>query len=206
VALGSGVLGTRHIPGIVAAFNVRYPRVDVVLRQQPNEQTMAMLLSGEIDLGVVIMHPSSRPPPGIALEPRGTVAMGALVPGQHRLASNERLAVRDLADERLILASPSSASRVAIDLAFERAALQRRIRPFETMTSAIAALVGRGLGVGITSETTAQSAPADLVFLEMEELDRCNIDLAWADQRPMTPQAAALLQFLRQRDWNQLLG
>jgi LysR family transcriptional regulator, hydrogen peroxide-inducible genes activator len=204
VVVGSSVLGTLRVPPLVKAFRARHPKVDLVLRQQPYSETMRLLMEGTVDLAIVLMHPTaSQVPAGLTVEARSSAAVGVLVRPNHRLAGKAAVSLSDLQGERLVLLSPQSASRVAFDLAAAKAGFRPEVPPYEAMTSdTLCMLIHQGMGVGITTETTARSSPYKLVFHKVSEIDDCSLCILWPGERARAPAAAALLDFLRQWQWD----
>lgn len=204
VIVGSGVLGTLRLPALVNAFADRYPKVDLILRQQPPHQTAALLASGEVDVGVLLVYPQSwQAPAGVVLEYKARVPVGVLMRSNHRLASHTEVTLRDLVHERLIVSSSaSSAPRLAIDSAIHKSGFAPQFTPSETMTSAISALVSQGLGLGVTTEATAKGSAHRLLFRKLSDVEECSIALAWAKERPRTPAMQAFLEYLRSWPWD----
>jgi len=208
VVAGSSVLGTLRVPPAINAFRARHPRVDLVLRQQPFAPTMALLAKHEVDVAIVLMHLSgSKVPSGMAVDARSSAAVGVLVRPNHRLAGADVVSLPDLEGERLVLLSPNSASRTAFELALAKTGFTPDVPPYETMTSdTLCTLVHEGMGVGITTETTARSSPYKLVFRRLADVDACSLAIIWPQDRERPPAVDAFLEFARGWPWDRFEG
>jgi DNA-binding transcriptional LysR family regulator len=203
VVVGAGVLGSLRLPEVVNAFTDRYPNVDLVLWQQPTDETLRLLSAGELDVGLVLLDSSRKVPREIVLEHKSQVPVGILMRPNHRLAACQAVVLGDLGHEHLILSSSaSSAPRVAIDLALRRSGLVPDFTPSETMTSSIPALVSQGLGIGVTTRATVDSSRHKLVFRKLDDVPECTIALAWPRDRPRSTAVDTFLAYLRAWPWD----
>jgi len=201
--VGSGVLGSVRLPAVVNSFRDRYPKIDLVLRQQPSDETVALVRRGALDVGVLLVFPPVwRPPAELAVENKSAVHIGVLLRPNHRLAGAREVRLEDIEPERLILSSStSSAPRLAVESAMKASKFRPEFTPSETMTSALAALVAQGMGVAITTEATAANT-GKLVFRPLADVPACRIVIVWNKRRPRSPAADVFLQYLRAWDWD----
>src|SRR5207344_1706857 len=83
------------LPSLLPAFRARYPQVELVLRESANLELLAMVESGELDVGLV------RYPTGFASDMRVEIVerdvFCAVLPTTHALAGKKRLSVQELA-------------------------------------------------------------------------------------------------------------
>jgi DNA-binding transcriptional LysR family regulator len=136
----------------VSRFLAERPDVTVFLQSLPSRQIAEMVSTRQFDLGVVEL-PVSRP--GIEIEPLPTADSMLLMPSGHRLAAFERVPLKELDGERMILLSQHSYVRYLIDEAFSSAGASPRV-VIETPSSSIAgALVAAGAGLTLVSRWTA---------------------------------------------------
>lgn len=140
------------VPRAISRFLASRPAVKIFVQSLPSVQIAELVSTQQIDVGVVEM-PVSRP--AINIEELGASAPFAVMPATHRLAAHERIAIKDLADERMILLSQHSFVRYQVDDAFASAGVAPNV-VIETPSSSIAcALVAAGAGLTIVSQSTA---------------------------------------------------
>ena len=141
------------VPKAISRFSSTRPDVTVFVQSLPSVQIAELVSTRQFDVGIVEM-PVSRP--AIDIVELGTSTAVAVLPMAHKLTALDRVSVRDLAGERMVLLSPHSFVRYKIDDAFAAAG----VAPFvviETPSSSVAcALVAAGAGVTITSRSTAE--------------------------------------------------
>ncbi len=152
---GSLVVGAGTTPGIyvlprvVAAFQRRYPGIELRLHVANSGVIEQRVRDGEVDLGVVGGHVLG---PGERCVAAGLVdELVLIVPRGHRWARRGRVGRGDLARERLLVREAGSATRQVM----ERALQQAGVTPAATMelnhTEAIKECVMAGLGVAFVS-------------------------------------------------------
>lgn len=112
------------VPSAVAAFNARYPKIQVVLRELLAPEIEALLLSGDLDLGMAF-HPAGAP--GIDSEPLFEEQMQFVAHAAHPLAGAAPLALRQLQDVPLVLLSRRFATRRLLDEHLRAAGVQPRV-------------------------------------------------------------------------------
>jgi len=142
------------VPGAVSRFLATRPDVTVFVQSLPSVQIAELVSTGQFDVGIVEM-PVSRP--AIDIEELGMSTAVVVLPAAHGLAALDRISIRDLGGERMILLSQHSFARYQIDDAFAAAGVAP-IVAMETPSSTIAcALVAAGAGITVVSRATAGS-------------------------------------------------
>src|SRR5207244_9840390 len=98
-------VGAFSLPPLLAEFRSLHPGIDLAIQEEGSDVLLQMLLDEAIDVAVITAaeaHPSG------ALERRCLVVdeMVALLPDDHRLASRDSIALKELADEQFVLFKP----------------------------------------------------------------------------------------------------
>lgn len=151
--IGTVTLGTMAYTGqldvaaMLQAFQARFPRVAVHLRQTigGSETTIAEVRNGKLDLALVSTPTTSSP--GLAFDAIGSETLQFICAAGHRLATKRVLSFSDLIDEPFIDYPRGWGNRTIVDVAFAAAGIQRSIRTEVTDIPLACALVRRGLGV-----------------------------------------------------------
>jgi len=156
-------------PRVVQGFLAARPAVRLLLDSLPSRQIAELVATHQYDIGVVEMPVLQS---ALELELIEGIETVVVLPARHRLAAQRAVAIRDLADERLVLLSHHSLQRHRIEDWFAR----RRVVPnvvVETPQSTIAcALVAAGAGIAIVSRVAAASwttAPSPLTVRPLKE-------------------------------------
>src|SRR5690606_12590638 len=112
------------VPSAVAAFNARYPKIQVVLRELLAPEIEALLLSGDLDLGMAF-HPAGVA--GVDSEPLFDEQMQFVAHASHPLAGVAPLALAQLQEVPLVLLSRRFATRRLLDEHLRGAGVQPRV-------------------------------------------------------------------------------
>jgi Transcriptional regulator len=94
-------LGPYLLPHMLGAMRASFPDLKLYLREEPRNQLLAELDSGELD--VVLVHHAPRDDEHMTVLPLFREPLWAVLPLGHRLAAKAVLAPADLAGEKLIL-------------------------------------------------------------------------------------------------------
>lgn len=153
--LGTVKLGTMaytsglDVAALLQAFQARFPRVSVHLRQTiaGSETTVDEVRAGTLDLALVSTPTTTTS--GLVFDELGREPLRFICAPGHRLASNRKVDLADLTNEPFIDYPTGWGNRAVVDLAFAAAGLQRIIRTEVTDFPLARSLVHRGLGVSI---------------------------------------------------------
>ncbi|MFT9662022.1 LysR family transcriptional regulator [Mycobacteroides abscessus subsp. abscessus] len=137
-------MGSGHIPDLLAAFRHRHPGIRVLLKQAHGSELGAQLLTGDLDLAVVIPAP----------ERLHHITIGAqhihiAVPEDHRLAGAAQVRLGELSGETFIANPPSYNLRQLTERWCREAGYAPKVTIEVTEFSTIRELIGRGLGVAL---------------------------------------------------------
>ena len=145
--------GDYFFPWILAAFRDRHPRIRVRLSVGNREELLARLAAHETDLAVMSHPPAHADFAAEPFAPHPHVIVAA--PG-HALAGRKRVALETIAKEPLITREPGSATRLAMDQAFNESGVVPRIEMEIASNETIKQAVAAGFGVGFLSAHAVQ--------------------------------------------------
>lgn len=161
------------LPGVIKEFRALYPRVRVVLNQGSPEEIVAMLASGEADIGIAserLMNDES-----LAAFPYYHWHHAILVPEGHQLAHQPQVTLEMLSTLPLITYRQGITGRSRLDEAFQIAGLTPDIALSAQDSDVIKTYVELGLGVGILADISFEQArDRGLVCLNAEHLFATN--------------------------------
>lgn len=149
------------LPDIIVRFRERFPRVALTIRDAIASRVMDLVLSEEVDLGVVggeSIHVE------LDVIHRAEDRLNVIFPALHPLAQMKRIDIRDLAAFPLILMDSATSVRATVDAAL--AAGGQRIEPACEVTYMMTAvgMVRAGLGITILPASAHEvRAEPDLV-------------------------------------------
>ncbi|MBI2219253.1 MAG: LysR family transcriptional regulator [Candidatus Rokubacteria bacterium] len=155
LARGSLLVGAGTTPGIyvlpevLADFRVKYPGIEVTLRIANSRLIEEQVRANRLDLGVVGGHGLA---PGEQCVAAGLVdELVLIVAPHHPWARRRDIAPERLADERVLIREPGSATRDVMERALQRGGVMLRSTMELDHTEAIKQAVMAGLGVALVS-------------------------------------------------------
>ncbi|WP_370193972.1 MULTISPECIES: LysR family transcriptional regulator [Aurantimonas] len=155
-------------PLVLRRFRLAFPRVDLELFEMTIQEQLAALRDGQIDVGILrppISDPSLRARP--LREERFVVAL----PHDHRLASTDRLHLRDLSEDGFILftqrKSPLFYARI-IGMC-EKAGFVPRVEQYATQIHTMIGLVSAGMGAAIVPEVARSLNIPGVAYVEIAD-------------------------------------
>lgn len=190
------------LPALLRAYGARYPGVEVALHQMTTAEQVAALAEGRIAAGLV------RPPvpdAGLALLTLRREAFVAALPRDHRLAGDEGVSIRALADESFIM-FPRTQGAGLYDLALAlctRGGFAPRIAQVATEMQTIVGLVAAGMGVALVPASLRRLRPDDVAYVAIREAaPDVELALAWrtGDEAPVVRALAAVARELKGAD------
>lgn len=194
-----GAGGYAVLSGLTNAVAEAYPGIALELRPQTySGQAVELIRAGTIDLGIVSL------PVGGDLETltvRRETLLAAL-PVQHRLAGEERIAMRELAADPFVMYPSAHGSRVreaTFALCAQAGITPRTVHEAPDPYSLLA-LVGAGLGVAVVVDSTTHVRVDGVVYRPIEdEVPPLEIAMAWRAENP-NPAAHRVVAVLRDMD------
>ncbi|WP_287981541.1 LysR family transcriptional regulator [Acidiphilium sp.] len=157
---GAVLLG--GLGGLVAAFQIFAPGVQVRLHEMPPGEQEAALGAGRLDL-CFLRTPGADP--ALRVEPAWSEGVSAVLPRDHPLAVRRRLALADLRDEPFVFFRRAD-SRFADHLwtCCIEAGFAPRIVQEVVEAHAVMALVADGFGIALLPDSARRLAPPGLGF------------------------------------------
>ncbi|NUP76270.1 MAG: LysR family transcriptional regulator [Nonomuraea sp.] len=180
------------LTGPLAAYKRAHPSVEVELHWSPAEDMARLLRAQDVDLCV-----ASQPIPAGGLESARLFdePVGVAVPLDNPLAARTSVSVDELADQPFVTARRGHWSRRLLDRLFAARGLTPRIVCESDEPSAIAELIGAGLGVGLVpgfARRSSSNAPVTWIAVDSPDCRR-TVTLYWGADNHL-PAAARLMR------------
>lgn len=153
----------RGLPEALELMRAQYPDVRVDLLELNSIDQLAALQSGKIDLG--LMH-TLAPPAGMRAQVVVSEPFIACLPARHPLAAQDRIAMAQLANERLILFSEAVSPDYfgVIRSMCQKAGFDPELRHEVRHWLSVLSLVGTGQGVSLVPACLQRAGMQGLVF------------------------------------------
>jgi DNA-binding transcriptional LysR family regulator len=133
------------VPPLVRDFRTRYPQARVYWHEGNHEYLMEGLQSGALELAILY---DFEVPSGVTCLPLRPAPLQAVLPGDHRLASRERVPLRQLAEEPMVLLDLPR-TREYILSTFSASGLAPRVEYRAQSLTMLRGLVASGLGYSL---------------------------------------------------------
>ncbi|MDR5703581.1 MAG: LysR substrate-binding domain-containing protein, partial [Armatimonadota bacterium] len=143
--------GIYLVPRALGEFRKRYPEVEIRLEVGSPPRIQQLLLSNDLDLGVMAGQPGSR---DLVAEPFLEDELVAVVPPRHRLASQGVVRVEDFLQETVLLRERGSETRQVVDEALRQRGIHLPKVLEMTSPEAMKQAAASGLGIGLLSKYT----------------------------------------------------
>jgi DNA-binding transcriptional LysR family regulator len=191
-------LGTWLVPDLARSFRTAHPLVGFQLTQVRDELRSAPLDGGNADLELGTRRPDR---PGLPHEPDMAVhtrliaiePLRLALPREHRLASQPRVRLADVAADPFIGLRPSSALRMRTDDLCDQAGFRPTVIFEGDDLSNVGGFVAAGLGVAVVPAPRAgspESAAGPVVYREIMDPGAVReIFLIWSAERRLLPAA-----------------
>src|SRR5215470_2351011 len=165
----STTIGTYLLPGVVAEFWRRHPRVELLVEIENTEQIHRRLAGHELDVGLTEGFVEEEELEAEVFHQDELVLIAA--PGP-RLAGQARVPLSAVREEPFILREPGSGTRAVEERALARLKLPVRVVMALGSTEAIKRVVAEGVGVAIVSRLSvrAECAAGTLAVLPVAGL------------------------------------
>lgn len=191
-------LGPYLLPHVVPRLRERFPRLELLLREEKTEQVLHMLREGTLDAGILALpvHDESLHTEFLFEEP-----FLLAVPNDHELARHGPLRMDDLAEQNLLLLEDGHCLRdQALEVCHLAGAGEKtgfRATSLETLRQMVSANVGITLLPALAVKPpVAQSPNVSLVAFESPAPSR-RIAMLWRKSSAMTPFFEALAAVIR---------
>jgi len=135
----------------IAAFHVEHPDVEVSIHEDTSEAMLDGVRTGADD--IVLVGTAGAPPVGLESLTVAEDRLVAVVSPHHAMAGRKRVRLTDLSAHRLVCMPEGTGIRDALDRSAAAAGVSPTIAVAASAAEAIVELVGRGLGVGVLSDS-----------------------------------------------------
>ncbi len=177
------------MPRVARRFHASYPRVRISLDQGRYAAVIGMVAAREVDFGIAkgdISHP------GVTTRALASTKTVCALPAGHRLETSNRLTVRDLASEPLIMLGQSRPWRYEIEILFRKRGLVPRVQIETHSVSTACNFVAQGMGLALVPYLLAkQFLHLDIVLLPVDfevEHNFCTVIPSLLTPSPLTEQ------------------
>lgn len=189
------------LTGPLAAYKRAHPIIEVELKWTPAEDMARRLRAQDVDLCL-----ASQPINADGLEAIQLLdeAVGVAVPLGHPLAGRTSVSIDELAEQPLVTARKGHWQRRLLDRLFAARDLGPKIVCEVDEPSAIADLIGAGLGVGLVPAIARRTATrAPLVWITVDSPDcRRTLTLYWGVDSHLSTAARLMRTTITSWNWN----
>ncbi|MCE8011858.1 LysR family transcriptional regulator [Billgrantia desiderata] len=186
------------LPGIIAAFHARYPRINLSLHDVLAEQVSQMVREGRADLGLsVAPHDTEE----LAFEPVLMDRYVAVCPSGHPLLEQESVAWRQLAGHPFIGINRLSSSRQEIDRIMAEVGAPLEILCDASQIATVGRMVAAELGISVLPELSFKQIATDGIDyrpLTTPEVER-PLGIVMRHRHPLSAAAAALRALIQEQ-------
>lgn len=186
-------VGTQLLPAVLAAFNRRYPGIELRLHEAGVQTLLDLLETGLTDVAVVTLPVEDE---HLTVVPLFTEEMVVAVWRAHPLAGREAVQIGEFEDAPWVLSPENYELREATMRACQAAGFTPRVVLDGGETDTLLRFVGAGIGVALVPRLAVQDVH-DVVPLRVSDqtLQR-TLGLVWRGDRVASPAARALREFL----------
>jgi DNA-binding transcriptional LysR family regulator len=172
---GTVVVGTMQaqgmravdLTGVLGAFRVEHPGVEVKLRHLVGSAEMArQVREGGLDLAFVALPGDA--PPGLELIPLAREPIVLAVPAGHRLAGRSDIELAALREEAVVDLPEGWGIRMAVDRSFAAAGVARTITYEVNDTATMVEFVRAGLAIGLLPPSLVETS-GDIAFVPVRD-------------------------------------
>jgi DNA-binding transcriptional LysR family regulator len=195
LSLSMGTDIAKYLAPKIARFVKDHPRLGITLLARPSPETLALVLSGDIDMGIGRFKSI----------PRGLVRRKLLENGVwcvftdgHPLARKQKLALTDLCEHRLVTLTRNSGMRKNIDRVFRRNGMEPEAIIEVGSCQATMDFVRLGLGAGLTHDLCVLAdAKNKLSYRDMSPtFGKAEVTLIYRSNWIVSPVHQALLEII----------
>ena len=182
------------LPSIIRRFHELHGDVNIELLCGPSEQMLTAIHGDMIDLAVIADVPDE---PGFERQLIVQDELVLIAGPKHRLATVQSVAVRDLADEFLLVQGPKSKIRARIVQALKESNTPYRLAAENVAIEGIKRMVADGLGVGFVPLMCVreEAARGELSILRVQDIPhQWNL---WLVHRKDLPLSDAVRTFIQ---------
>lgn len=181
---------TRVLPPLLDRFKARYPGVDVVVTERPDELTSQDLIERRLEVAAVTLPKPSFDSLTLAID-----ELVAVLPADHALAKLETIPLKEMMADPFILTR--AGSQALVTKLFSKSGLRPRIAYEVLQLMSILELVASGKGVSILAKLALPDRYDGTVFRPITPSSSRHIGLVCLDESRLSPAASAFWQEAR---------
>lgn len=181
----------RVLPPVLDRFRARYPGVDVLVTEKPDEQTLRDLIERRLELAALTLPKTDFDTQTLAVD-----ELVAVLPAGHALAQLETVPLKAMAQESFILTR--AGSQALVTRLFSRNGLRPRITYELLQLMSILELVAGGKGVSILAKLALPDRYEGVVLRPITPGSSRRIGLVCLDESRLSPVARAFWNETRQ--------
>lgn len=196
VQIGANEPIASHIlPKILNDFRAQFPFINVEITIDTSITLNNMVIEGTLDFAICTLSTSDN---DMSFFPILEFPILIAVPISHQLASKEKINLKDLRHERILIPRPQTSSLKKLE-----ALLDKKIGPYEPVkiTNMISPMsfVQNEFGIAFVSSIKAEPAIPGVVVKEIEDLKDKNVSGIFIkkDNRLLTPSTRNLVAFIK---------
>ncbi|WFU38113.1 LysR family transcriptional regulator [Bradyrhizobium sp. CB82] len=191
------------LPDVIVRFRARFPRVALTIKDAIASRVMDLVVSEDVDLGVVGGEPIHA---DLDVIHRTEDRLNVILPAGHPLSRKKRIGVEELAAFPLILMDPATSVRATVDAALAAAGHRVEAACEVTYMMTAVGMVRAGLGITILPASAHEiRAEPDLVARVIDDPRFVRSIAVVRKRRRTLPPAAenfmvALVEYLDSRE------
>lgn len=185
----------RVLPPLLESFHARYPGVDIVVTEKPDEQTTRDLIERRLEIAAITL-----PKPDFDTQILEIDELVAILPAQHPLAKNDVVQLENMTNDPFILTR--AGSQQLVSKLFERNNLRPRIAFELLQLMSILELVSKDKGISILAKLALPDEYPGVVYKPLTPNYTRRIGLACLNENRLSPVAQAFwreARLLKQR-------
>lgn len=157
-----------RLPTVIDAFQVRFPKAQLDLREATGREVIERLQDGRFDVGFVEGVSAAQ---GLESRAIGEENLGALVARSHPLAKRERISFEELQDETIILHHRREAAEFYDRIAHLIEHMPKKPRVYvKEEGESCPVLVALGRGIALTIASARHMAPERTRFVPIRDM------------------------------------
>lgn len=190
--LGSfGASGTtRVLPALLERFGKKYPGVDVIVTEKPDEQTAQDIVERRLELGIVTL-----PKPEFETQTLAIDELVAVLPSNHHLAKLDVVPLKAMTLDPFIMTR--AGSKTLVTRLFARNGLTPRVTYELLQLMSILELVSRGKGISMLAKLALPDRYPGVVVRPLSPGSSRRIGLACLNDKKLSLVAQAFWQETR---------
>ena len=188
-----------RIPHVLQEYCAKYPRIEITVRNATSLRTIALVLQGEVDLGIATL---SYLGPGLETVPLFSRSDVVICHPDHPLAGRREILLKDLENYPCILLDRNCSSRRILDEACEKAKVRLSIAMELSSIEVVKSLVAINSGISVVPEISirGQIKRGSLVSLKIKEFESgrpSRMGIIYRKERYLSIAARSFLNMLK---------